>query len=97
MLRGGLRAALVGRTRIVVAVVIVVGLEDLSTQLLLSSVDVGVQFVSVFANRELLIVVNRDVNAAGADGLVLRIVELSHIGMAQSLFSTQTPVRVELE
>lgn len=91
-----LRASLVC-AGVAVAVIVVVGLKDLSTKLLLTSVDVGVQFVSVFKDGELLIVVNRDVNAACADWLVFWIVELGHIRMTQSLFGTQTSAWVELK
>ena len=74
-----------------------VGLKDSLPQLLLATVDVCVQLVTVLADREFLIVINRDVDAARTYGLILRIVELSYIWMSQSLICGQSSVRVELE
>ena len=59
--------------------------------------DVLVELVAVFADRELLVVVNGDVNSACADGLILGVVELCHVRMAQSLLGSHTSMRVELE
>jgi hypothetical protein len=75
----------------------VVGLQDLLAQLLLPLVDVGVQLVAVLADRELLVVVDWDVDSTGAVRLVVRVVELGHVGMSQSLVSGQTSAWVELE
>lgn len=74
-----------------------VGLEDSLPQLLLATVDVCVQLVSVLADRELLIVIDRDVDAARTHGLILRIVELRDVGVPQSLIGRQSSVGVELE
>ena len=74
-----------------------VGLEDSLPQLLLATVDVCVQLVSVLADRELLIVIDRDVDAARTHGLILRIMELRDIWVSQSLFCRQSSVGVELE
>ena len=73
------------------------GLEDSLPQLLLATVNVCVQLVSVLADREFLIVINRDVDAARTYGLILRVVELRDKRMSQSLFCRQSSVRVELE
>ena len=74
-----------------------VGLEDSLPQLLLATVDVCVQLVSVLADREFLIVINRDVNAARTHGLILRVVELRYVRMSKGLFCRQSSVWVELE
>ena len=74
-----------------------VGLEDSLPQLLLATVDVCVQLVTVLADREFLIVINRDVDAARTHGLILRIMELRDIWVSQSLFCRQSSVGVELE
>ena len=57
-------------------------MQDALSQLLLSPVDVRVELVAVLANRELLIVVDWNVDAAGADGLVFGIVELGDVRVA---------------
>ena len=74
-----------------------VGLKDSLPQLLLATVDVCVQLVSVLADRELLIVINRDVDAARTHGLIFRIMELRDIWVSQSLICRQSSVWVELE
>ncbi len=83
----GASSALGSASTVVVVVIIVVGLQDTLSQLLLSAVDVCIQFVTVFPDRELLVVVDWDVDAPRAHWLVLRVVELGHIGMSQSLIS----------
>ena len=83
--------------RLVVVVVVVVGGQDTLSELLLPSVDVRVQLVAVLANRELLIVVDGDVDAARAHWLILRVVELGDVGVAQGLICRQAPIRVELQ
>lgn len=94
-----LHLLLLGATGATVAVlvVVVVRLQDLLPQFLLSLVDVRVEFVAVLADRELLIVVNRDIDLARANGLVIHIVELGDIGMAKGLLCCQSLVRVELK
>ena len=59
--------------------------------------DVGVEFVSVFPDREFLVVVNGDVDSPVADWFVFRVVELSDVGMSQCLLSAQTLSWVELQ
>ena len=66
-------------TLIAVVVVVVVGLQDTLPQLLLPSMDIRVELVSVLANRELLIIIDRDANAACAHRFVLCIMELCDI------------------
>ena len=59
--------------------------EDLLTHFLLPLVDIRIKLVTIFSDRELLVVVDRDVDAPIANGLILRIVELSYVGVFQSL------------
>ena len=95
-----LRAAattLRSRTTPVIVVVVVVGLKDALPQFLLPPVDIRVQLVAVFANRELLVVVNRNVDSARTHRLVLRVMELSHVGVSQRLLCRQSSVRVEMQ
>ena len=92
------RLSLAATSSVVVLVVIVmVGLQDALPQLLLPSVDVCVQFVSVLADRELLVVIDRNVDATRANRFVLRVVELCYIGVSEGLICRQTPSRVELK
>ena len=84
-----------GRSLILVVLLVVVGLHDLFTEILLSLVYISVEFVSVLSNREFLIVINRDVNSSRADWLVLRIVELCDVRVPQGLISRQTSVGIE--
>ena len=72
-------------------------LQDALPQFLLPPVDVGVKLVAVLADRKLLVVVDRDVNAARTHRLILRIVELGDVGMTKGLFSCQTSIWVELQ
>ena len=53
--------------------------EDALSELLLSAVDVSVQLVAILANRELLVVIDWNVDATRAHWLVLWVVELGHI------------------
>ncbi len=81
-----LRAGALGCTAaVVVVVIIVVRLQDALPKFLFSAVDICIQFVAVLPDRELLVVVDRDVDAPIANGLILGIVELSYVGVFQSL------------
>ena len=68
-------------------VVVVVGLQDLFSKFLLPLMDISVQFISVFSNRELLVVIDRDIDFLVADGLIIGVVELSNIRVSQTLLS----------
>ena len=59
-----------------------VRLHDLLAQLFLSLVDISVEFVPVLSNRELLVVINRDVNFSVTDWLIIWVVELSNVGVS---------------
>ena len=56
--------------------------KDALSKLLLSAVDVSVELVAILTNRELLVVIDWNVDAARAHWLVLWVVELSYIGMS---------------
>jgi hypothetical protein len=60
----------------------VVRLHDLLAQLFLSLVDISVEFVPVLSNRELLVVINRDVDFPVTDWLIIWVVELSNVGVS---------------
>ena len=59
-----------------------VRLHDLLAQLFLSLMDISVEFVPVLSNRELLVVINRDVDFPITDWLIIWVVELSNVGVS---------------
>lgn len=59
--------------------------------------DISIQLVSVLSNRELLVVIDGDVDLLSADGLILLVMELSNIGVFQGLLSCKSAVRIELK
>lgn len=71
------------------------GIRTLLAQFLLPLVDVRVQLVPVLPDRELLVVVDGDLDFLRAVGLVVRVVELGHVLVFQRLFRSQPLVRVE--
>ena len=75
-------------TTSVVVIVVMMRLKDLLSKFLLALVDISVELVTIFADRELLIIINRDINLLAAHRLILRIVELRYIGMSQCLFGS---------
>ena len=80
-----LRRLLLGCSFIVPIVVIVVRLQNLFTKFLLSLMDIRVKLVAVFSDRKLLVVVDRNHYLPRAKRLIIRVVELSDIGVAQRL------------
>ena len=58
-----------------------VGLHDLFAQLLLSLVYISIKFVPVFSDRELLVIIDWDVDLSSANRLIIRVVELSNVRM----------------
>ena len=74
-----------------------VGLQDLLPKFLLALVDIRIELVTVFADRELLIIVNRDIYLLAAHRLILGIVELRYIGVSQRLFGSKSLMRVEVQ
>lgn len=78
---------------------LVIGLvlgEDLFSEFLFAFVDVLVQLVSVLSDRELLVVINWDVDLLGANWLFVWVVELGNVRVLQSLVSCQSFVWIEL-
>jgi len=66
----------------------VVGLEDALSEFLLPPVDIVVEFVAVLSDREFLVVINGNVDAARTNRLVFRVVELGNVGVSQGLLSS---------
>lgn len=62
-----------------ILIVVVVALQQFLPEHLLPVVDILVQLVAVLADRELLVVIDRDSNAPLAVGLVVRRVELRDV------------------
>ena len=58
--------------------------------------DISIELVSVLTNRELLIVIDGNVDLLSADRFIIGIVELAHIWMSEGLISGQSLVRVEM-
>jgi len=75
---------------------VVMRLKQFLSKFLLALVNVLVEFVSVFTDGELLVVIDRDVNAPFTVWLILRTMELCHVRMLKCLFSRQPFVRVEV-
>ena len=84
-------------TSSVIIIVVMMRLQYLLSKFLLAFVDISVELVAVLPDGELLVVIDRDVDLLGADGLVLGVVELRHVGVAQGLLRGQPLVRVEME
>ena len=95
MLLSGSAASLAIRGGVVV--VVLMRLEYALAKLFFATVDVRVQLVAILANRKLLVVVDRYVDSARADWFVLRVVELSDVGVPEGLLGCQPAGRVELE
>ena len=70
--------------------------QDLLSHLLLSLVDIRVEFVSVLSNRELLVVVNWDEDLLSADWLFIWVVELGHVRVLKGLLGGESLSWVEL-
>ena len=70
--------------------------EDLLSHFLLSLVDVGVKFVSVLTDRELLVIVNWDEDLFQAIWLLIWVVELSDVWVLKSLLSGESLAWIEL-
>ena len=83
--------------RALVGLAVVMRRHDLFAELLLSLMYVGVQLVSVLPDRELRVVVDRDVDPPVADWFVVRVVELGDIRVPQGLLGGQALGGIELE
>jgi len=55
--------------------------EDLSAQLLLPFVDVGIKLVSVLSNGELFVIVNWNKYLFSANTFIFSVMELDEVGM----------------
>jgi hypothetical protein len=69
----------------------------LTSDLLLASADVLVQLLSVLSDGELAVVVHADSNGTRTARLIISVVELTDIGVTQSLLDCQSSVRVEVQ
>ena len=81
----------------IVIVVVVVWLKNLLSEFFFAFVDISIELVSVFTNRELLVVINRNIDFLGTRRFIFGIVELWHIRMSECLFSGESLVGVEVE
>lgn len=72
-------------------------MEDALPELLLPSMDVGIQLVPVLPNRKLLVIIDGYVDAASADWLILRVMELSNVRVSKRLLSRQASIRIEVQ
>jgi hypothetical protein len=80
-----------------VVVVIVMALQNLLAEFLLALVDIRVELVAVLTDRELLVIINWNLDLARANWLVVGVVELGHVGVSQGLLCSQALVGVELQ
>jgi hypothetical protein len=79
---------------------LVVGLmlgQDFLSHLLLSFVDIRVELVPIFFDRELLVIVNGNENLLCANWLLVGVVELRNVWVLECLLNCQSLVWVELE
>ncbi len=72
-------------------------LENLLSELLLASMDVGVQFLSVLSDGEFMVIVHCDVDLLLANWLILRLMEQLHVRVLECIFGRRTFGRVELQ
>ncbi len=70
-------------------------LKKLLPQFLLPLMDVSIQFVPVLSDWELPIIINGNVDLLQAWWFVFWVMELSNVGVSQSLLSSESFVRVE--
>lgn len=59
--------------------------------------DIRIELVSVFSDREFLVVIDRYEDFLRAVWFLVWVVELSNVRMLESLFSGESLVRVELQ
>ena len=82
---GGGSLRLAGSTHLLVVCLVLD--ENLLSHLLLSLVDIRIELVSIFSDREFLVVIDRNENLFVTIWLFLRIMELSHVRVLQNLLS----------
>ena len=96
MMRGAGMRLLLRRSTHLLIVSLVLG-ENFLPHLLSALVDIRIELVAVLFDGELLVVIDWDVDFLSANGLFLRVVELSYVRVLQCLFSCQPLGGVELE
>ncbi len=74
-----------------------VALHNLLSELLSALVNVLVELVSVLPDGELLIIVDRDVDAHRAIRFFGGVMELRNIGMLENLLSGKSLARIEIK
>ena len=71
--------------------------QNLLPHLLLALVDIRIELVSVFSDREFLVVIDRYEDFLRAVWFFIWVVELSNVWMLESLFSGESLGRIELQ
>ena len=71
--------------------------QQLLSHFLLTLVDIRIELVSVFSDREFLVVIDRYEDLLRAVWFLVWVVELSNVRMLKSLFSGESLVGVELQ
>lgn len=71
--------------------------QDFLSHLLLSFVDIRVELVPIFFDRELLVIINGNENLLCANWLLVGVVELRNVWVLECLLNCQSLVWVELE
>ena len=71
--------------------------QQLLSHFLLTLVDIRIELVSVFSDREFLVVIDGYKDLLGAVWFLVWVMELSNVRMLKSLFSGESLVRIELQ
>ena len=71
--------------------------QQLLPHFLLSFVDIRIELVSVFSDREFLVVIDRYVDFLRADWFLIRVVELRDVWVLESLSGCESLIWVELQ
>jgi hypothetical protein len=71
--------------------------QQLLPHFLLAFVDIRIELVSVFSDREFLVVIDRYEDFLRAVWFFIWVVELSNVWMLESLFSGESLGRIELQ
>lgn len=71
--------------------------QQLLPHFLLALVDIRIELVSVFSNREFLVVIDRYEDFLRAVWFLIWVVELGNVWVLESLFSGESLVGVELQ
>ena len=92
----GGRLLRLARSTHLVVVSLVLG-QNLLSHLLLPLVDIRIELISIFSDREFLVVINRNENLFVTNWLFLRIMELSHVRVLQCLLSRKPLSWIEIK